>query len=141
MNLGLLLAHADDGEPVLREGLPAGALLGGRQDTGEVPDSERLWEHGGEPDDLLAQRWGLVAPEGPEGDRLLALVRCPECRATLTRTGDLVTCSGCGRHYRAAGRDYLDLRPSVEYAEQTRYLEEALHVDARHERVSPPLLP
>ena len=32
------------------------------------------------------------------------------------------------------------MRPSVEYAEQTKYLDEALHADARHERVSPPLL-
>ena len=73
-------------------------------------------------------------------ERLLALVRCPECRSRLGRDGDHVTCTGCGRHYRAAGADYLDMRPSVEYAEQTKYLDEALHADARHERVSPPLL-
>ena len=35
---------------------------------------------------------------------------------------------------------YLDLRPSTMFAEQTKYLDEALHADARHERVSPPLL-
>lgn len=74
MALGLLLARADDGEPALLDGLPAGALLGGGQDTGEIPESERLWEHGADPDDLEAQRWGLVAPEGPDGERLLALV-------------------------------------------------------------------
>jgi len=72
--------------------------------------------------------------------QLLSLVRCPECHATLSRDGALITCSGCGRHYRAAANDFLDLRPSVEYAEQTKYLDEALHADARHERVSPPLL-
>jgi SAM-dependent methyltransferase len=71
---------------------------------------------------------------------LLRLVRCPECHATLARDADRVTCAGCGRTYRAAGTDYLDLRPSVEYAEQTKYLDEALHADARHERVAPPLL-
>ncbi|MCA1559394.1 MAG: class I SAM-dependent methyltransferase [Acidobacteria bacterium] len=39
------------------------------------------------------------------------------------------------------GQDgYLDLRPRVGYSEQTKYLDESLHVDARHERVSPPLL-
>ena len=32
------------------------------------------------------------------------------------------------------------MRPREQYAEQTKYLDEALHVDARHERVSPPLL-
>ena len=36
--------------------------------------------------------------------------------------------------------DYLDMRPREQFAEQTKYLDEALHVDARHERVSPPLL-
>jgi SAM-dependent methyltransferase len=73
-------------------------------------------------------------------DQLLTLVRCPECRAQLTREGERVTCTGCGRHYRASGQDYLDMRPSVEFAEQTKYLDQALHADARHERVSPPLL-
>jgi SAM-dependent methyltransferase len=72
--------------------------------------------------------------------QLLSLVRCPECHAALSRDGALITCSGCGRQYRAAANDFLDLRPSVEYAEQTKYLDEALHADARHERVSPPLL-
>ena len=32
------------------------------------------------------------------------------------------------------------MRPTVGFAEQTKYLDEALHADARHERVSPPLL-
>ena len=73
-------------------------------------------------------------------DRLLALVRCPECRSQMTRNGEQVPCSGCGRRYRAVNTAYLDLRPSVEFAEQTKYLDEALHADARHERVSPPLL-
>ena len=49
-------------------------------------------------------------------------------------------CEGCGREYRVAGSDYLDLRPAEAFSEQTKYLDEALHADARHERVSPPLL-
>jgi SAM-dependent methyltransferase len=73
-------------------------------------------------------------------DQLLTLVRCPECRSRLTRDGERLACTACGRQYRAAGQDYLDMRPSVEFAEQTKYLDEALHADARHERVSPPLL-
>jgi SAM-dependent methyltransferase len=32
------------------------------------------------------------------------------------------------------------MRPHVEFGERTKYLDEALHADARHERVSPPLL-
>jgi SAM-dependent methyltransferase len=76
-------------------------------------------------------------------DRLIALVRCPECRGTIVRTVDSVDglrCQMCGRAYRAPGGEYLDLRPADEFAEQTKYLDEALHTDARHERVSPPLL-
>jgi ubiquinone/menaquinone biosynthesis C-methylase UbiE len=73
-------------------------------------------------------------------ERLLSFVRCPECRSPLARSGTEVTCSGCRRRYRAIDDAYLDLRPSVEFAEQTKYLDEALHADARHERVSPPLL-
>ena len=76
-------------------------------------------------------------------DRLIALVRCPECRGTIVRTVDSVDrlrCQMCGRAYRAPAGEYLDLRPADEFAEQTKYLDEALHTDARHERVSPPLL-
>jgi len=82
-------------------------------------------------------------------DRLLTMVRCPECRGTLGRkaprqgqgpSADVFRCNGCGREYSASGTDYLDMRPSEQFAEQTKYLDEALHADARHERVSPPLL-
>jgi SAM-dependent methyltransferase len=71
-------------------------------------------------------------------DRLVALVRCPECRQPLAAA--TLTCQGCGRTYRAPADAYLDLRPADQFAEQTKYLDEALHADARHERVSPPLL-
>ena len=70
---------------------------------------------------------------------LRALVRCPDCRRELSGEGRSLTCTGCGRRY-ASPSDYLDLRPRKPFAEQTKYLDEALHVDARHERVSPPLL-
>jgi SAM-dependent methyltransferase len=73
-------------------------------------------------------------------ERLLSLVRCPDCRGTLTGSRAALTCQGCGRHYASRSEDYLDLRPAVEFAEQTKYLDESLHADARHERVSPPLL-
>ena len=77
-------------------------------------------------------------------ERLLSLVRCPECRGELganivTDQGGVLTCAGCGRTYRHR-QDFLDLRPPVGFAEQTKYLDESLHADARHERVSPPLL-
>lgn len=74
--------------------------------------------------------------------RLLNLVRCPECRMPLSaQTGEAIAlvCVACNRAYRGTG-EYLDMRPVEQFAEQTKYLDEALHADARHERVSPPLL-
>lgn len=76
-------------------------------------------------------------------DRLLTLVRCPECRGEVRRSGDAdatIACTRCGRLYAASGSDFIDMRPAERFAEQTKYLDEALHADARHERVSPPLL-
>ena len=70
---------------------------------------------------------------------LLSIVRCPDCRGTLQGVGQQLTCTNCGRTY-TSPHDYLDLRPREQFAEQTKYLDEALHTDARHERVSPPLL-
>jgi SAM-dependent methyltransferase len=73
-------------------------------------------------------------------DRLLRLVRCPECRSRISAQEGVAACDGCGRRYPLVDGAYVDLRPAVEFTEQTRYLDEALHADARHERVSPPLL-
>jgi SAM-dependent methyltransferase len=50
-----------------------------------------------------------------------------------------LVCRACGRR-RVKGPGYLDLRPSTTFVEQTKYLDEALHTDHRHETVSPPLL-
>lgn len=90
-------------------------------------------------------------------DRLLTIVRCADCRGTLARETPIggrvhrapqnadrgntraLKCTGCGRQYENPP-DYLDIRPLETYAEQTKYLDDALHADARHERVSPPLL-
>ena len=72
--------------------------------------------------------------------RLLSLVRCPDCRGTLAGPAGALVCGTCGRACHSPEGDYLDLRPRVEFAEQTKYLDESLHADARHERVSPPLL-
>ncbi|MBN1209985.1 MAG: hypothetical protein JXB05_34355 [Myxococcaceae bacterium] len=71
--LQLLLASAEEHRPVLEEGLAAEAtwdapkpeLLPGRVEvpTWERPDAA--------PNDLEAQRWGVIAPEGTLGDALL----------------------------------------------------------------------
>jgi SAM-dependent methyltransferase len=70
---------------------------------------------------------------------LVDVVQCPDCGGTIRRAGDRVACAGCGRAFdHHAG--YLDLRPLAAFAEQTKYLDDALHADARHESVSPALL-
>ncbi|APR86343.1 Hypothetical protein A7982_11692 [Minicystis rosea] len=73
MGIELLLAHADDHRPVLSEGLPLGAASSSPRTEGE-----RLPEHlrydSADPNLLPAQRWGVIAPEGPLGDRLLGAI-------------------------------------------------------------------
>ena len=71
---------------------------------------------------------------------LVALVRCPACRGTLTGNPSLLTCAACGRTYASPSDDFLDLRPHEAFSERTKYLDPALHADARYERVSPPFL-
>ena len=79
-------------------------------------------------------------------ERLRSIVRCPACRSVLTTANggapaaDTLLCSGCGAEYPQGAAAFLDLRPRERFQEQTKYLDEALHADARHERVSPPLL-
>jgi SAM-dependent methyltransferase len=72
--------------------------------------------------------------------RLLALVRCPACHGALAGEPSALTCQSCGKQYGGPSKDFLDLRPHETFEERTKYLDEALHADARHERVSPPLL-
>ena len=73
-------------------------------------------------------------------ERLLTLVRCPDCHGLLQGSAGTLVCAGCSRKYESASADFLDLRPREAFGEQTKYLDESLHSDARHERVSPPLL-
>jgi SAM-dependent methyltransferase len=68
---------------------------------------------------------------------LLAVVQCPDCGRAIER-GAEIRCVGCGRVFSAPG--FLDLRPAAAFREQTRYLDESLHADARHESISPPVL-
>src|SRR5690606_28033439 len=64
-------------------GLGAGALadaalVGAAEGAGDGPARARPYSHldpGGDPNSLRDQGWGVIAPLGPEGDRLLALAR------------------------------------------------------------------
>jgi SAM-dependent methyltransferase len=71
--------------------------------------------------------------------RLIAVARCPDCRGGLHRTTDAITCAGCGRMF-ASDCGFLDLRPLTSFAEQTKYLDRDLHLDARHASIAPPVL-
>lgn len=72
-DLELLLSHADDQHPVLENGLPMDAAS-----TAPRPpmrqDLHDFRHDGGDPNSLPEQRWGIVAPEGPVGDRLLEII-------------------------------------------------------------------
>lgn len=73
MTIELLLAHADEHPNLLRKGLTADTLRGApRPESVELP--EDLWDATKDPNELPSQRWGLVAPKGARGDKLLALV-------------------------------------------------------------------
>ncbi|MBN1207884.1 MAG: hypothetical protein JXB05_23675 [Myxococcaceae bacterium] len=73
MTLELLLARADDCQPVLRQGLAEETLLGVPPPSrGELP--AHLWDVNSDPNDLSKQRWGIVAPAGAESDWLLEAV-------------------------------------------------------------------
>ena len=73
-------------------------------------------------------------------ERLLRTACCPDCRGPLEGEGDAPACARCGRRFEHHRKGFLALRPRQAFAETTKYTDEALHADARHERVSPPLL-
>jgi SAM-dependent methyltransferase len=70
---------------------------------------------------------------------LVDRAQCPDCGGRLGEAGAGYRCGGCGRAFDARA-GYLDLRPREAFQEQTKYLDEALHADARHESIAPPLL-
>lgn len=70
---------------------------------------------------------------------LVSSVRCPDCMGSIARVGGEFRCVGCQRAF-STESGALDLRPREAAAEQTKYLDEALHVDRRHESIAPPLL-
>lgn len=73
MNLQLLLAHAHDTTPVLEGGLPLEAAADAPRPA-ESAQPAHLSDISADPNDLELQRWGIIAPEGDLGDRLLDLI-------------------------------------------------------------------
>lgn len=74
-------------------------------------------------------------------NHILQIAQCPDCGGSIAPDGlrKSLRCRGCGRVF-ATDAGYLDLRPRTAFEEQTKYLDEALHADARHESIAPPLL-
>jgi hypothetical protein len=74
--LELLLASDDDRRPVLDEGLPgeAAELAPKPKKAARGGDTFERRRTDADPNDLAQQRWGVVAPEGRAGDRLLSAV-------------------------------------------------------------------
>jgi SAM-dependent methyltransferase len=70
---------------------------------------------------------------------LFEVVQCPDCASLLETADGTTRCRGCGRAFDAS-QGFLDLRPAAAFAEQTKYTDEALHADARHEVIAPPVL-
>lgn len=68
--LGLLLADAETGTPAFSQGL--NEKTSQRQNLlARGPLPKLLWNEGGDASNLAQQRWGLIVPEGGEGDALL----------------------------------------------------------------------
>ena len=66
----LLLVDADDHAPALGRGAPL--VAADERAARALPDY--LWDENAAAGDLAEQRWAVIAPEGPEGDALLAAV-------------------------------------------------------------------
>ena len=95
MDFELLLTHANDQGPVLDNALPLDAAS--HQPRPPQPASppqekrtssieEQLIRPDRDPNSMPDQRWGVVIPEGPLGDRLLALIE-PLCRLRAEEQG------------------------------------------------------
>jgi len=69
----LLMVHADALQPVLERAVPS-AGAGVEVEGAGYEDPGYLWDESREANELSAQRWGVIAPEGPEGDALLGRI-------------------------------------------------------------------
>ncbi|MBN9684348.1 MULTISPECIES: hypothetical protein [unclassified Corallococcus] len=92
MDFELLLSHANDRRPVLEEALPLDAAShqprpeAPREEAGRASSEDVLLRPDRDPNSLPDQRWGVVVPEGPLGDRLLALI-APLCALRAEEQG------------------------------------------------------
>ncbi len=74
MDIQLFLAHADDHNPLLNDGVPFESTLDAPAPKAPELATRRFVNLSGSPDSLADQQWALIAPAGAAGDRLLSLV-------------------------------------------------------------------
>jgi hypothetical protein len=122
--LDLFLADADDHRPVLDEGLPGETSQQGPKPKGaqavQRDNSFGRRETDAAPNDLPAQRWAVVAPEGKEGDRLLdAVAPLMRLRAEEQRA-DVIT-------YRVP--EGMDARRAVAWKKEVYWSEDVEEAD------------
>lgn len=73
MSIQLMLAHEDGTQALSEEGIPEKGAI----DAAEKPAPEGILSYrddGADPNDLTAQRWGIVIPATPEGKRLAQVI-------------------------------------------------------------------
>ncbi|MCY1061760.1 hypothetical protein [Nannocystis sp. SCPEA4] len=76
-DLGLLLCDGGDSRPILAEGLPGRLLetLPRPERAARGRESLELEALDRDPNDLAAQRWGVIAAEGEDGDQAIEAIR------------------------------------------------------------------
>jgi len=75
--LNLLLADADEGRPVLGDGLPDETTRRGKKPKkAQGGDDTHDWRQtDADPNDLQKQRWAVIAPEGAQGSKMLDAIQ------------------------------------------------------------------
>jgi hypothetical protein len=113
--IDLLLAHADDRAPMLSAGVDRTAA-GGAPAPEPRPKPDELWADEEAPDDLARQRWGVIAPVGDDGDRLLDAIaplvehrRRQQGRVTVYRVPARMTLAEAARWKKRVFRTGADL--------------------------------
>jgi hypothetical protein len=123
--LDLLLADGDKGRPALEDGLEGEAAQRGKKPKKPIPgsgDGANDWRRSdADPNDLRLQRWGVVAPKGRSGDRLLEAMT-PLLRLREEEQGALV------KPYRVPPD--MDVQQSVDWKNDV-YESEEVHEDNR----------
>lgn len=123
--LSLLLADADDRSPVLGEGLPGDAAHRAPKPkkAGSRHDTFLRRRKDADPNDLSLQRWALVAPEGPEGERMLEAIE-PLRRLREEEQGAPATVHRV--------RSDMDARQCVQWKEDVYWSEEVPEEERPH---------